>query len=39
MELIVISFLYKLYAHVNIFKHNEEKYGKLEIKLKRIIQK
>ena len=39
MELLVILFLYKLYAHINIFKHIEEKYGQSEIKLARIIQK
>ena len=33
MELLVILFLYKLYAHIN----REEKYGQLEIKLTRII--
>ena len=39
MELLVILFLYKLYAPINIFKHIKEKYGQLEIKLTRIIQK
>ena len=38
MELLVILFLYKLYAHINIFKHIEEKYGQSEIKLTGIIQ-
>ena len=39
MELLVVLFLYKLYAHINIFKHIKEKYGQSEIKLARIIQK
>ena len=39
MELLVILFLYKLYAHINIFKNIEEKYEQLEIKLTRNIQK
>ena len=39
MELFVILFLYKLYVHINIFKHIEEKYGQSEIKLTRTIQK
>ena len=39
MKLLVILFLLKLYAHLNIFKHIEEKYGQKEIKLARIIQK
>ena len=39
MQLLVILFLYKLYAHINIFKHIEEKYEQLKIKLTRIIQK
>ena len=39
MELLVILFLYKLYAHINIFKHIEEKYAQSEIKLTRTIQK
>ena len=34
MELLVILFLYNFYAHINIFKHIEEKYGQSEIKLK-----
>ena len=38
MELLVSSFLHKLYADINIFKHIEENYGKLEIKFTRIIQ-
>ena len=39
MELLVILFLYKLYPHINIFKHIGEKYGQSEIKLTRIIKK
>ena len=39
MELLVILLLYKLYAHINIFKQIEEKYEQLEIKLTEIIQK
>ena len=39
MKLLVILFLLKLYACLNIFKHIEEKYGQKEIKLARIIQK
>ena len=39
MNFLVILFLLKLYARVNIFKHIEEKYGQKEIKLARVIQK
>ena len=39
MELPVILLLHKLYAHINIFEHIEEKYGQLEIKLSKITQK
>ena len=39
MELLVILFLYKLYDHINIFKHIKEKYVQSEIKITRIIQK
>ena len=37
MELLVILFLYKLYAHINNCKHIEGKYyGQSEIKLTRM---
>ena len=39
MKLLVILFLLKLYASINIFRHIEEKYGQKEIKLARVIQK
>ena len=39
MELLVILFIYKLYAHINTFKQIEEKHGRLEIKLTRVIEK
>ena len=39
MKLLVILFLLKLYACINIFRHIEEKYGQKEIKLARVIQK
>ena len=39
MNLLVMLFLLKLYARVNIFKHIEEKYGQKEIKLARVIRK
>ena len=38
MELLVILFFYKLYDHINIFKHIKE-YVQSEIKMSRIIQK
>ena len=39
MKLLVILFLLKLYARINVFRHIEEKYGQKEIKLARVIQK
>ena len=39
MKLLVILFLLKLYARINIFRLIEEKYGQKEIKLVRVIQK
>ena len=39
MKLLVILFLLKLYARINIFKHIEKKYGQNEVKLARVIQK
>ena len=36
MELLVILFLYKLYAHINNCKHIAPKYGQSEIKLTRM---
>ena len=38
MKLLVILFLLKVYARINILlKHIEEKYGQNEIKLARVI--
>ena len=39
MDFLVILFFYKLYDHINIFKHIKEKYVQSEIKMSRIIQK
>ena len=39
MKLLVILFLLRLYARINIFRQIEEKYGQKEIKLARVIQK
>ena len=39
MKLLVILFLLKLYARINIFRLIEEKYGQKEIKLVRVIKK
>ena len=39
MKLLVILFLLKIYARINIFSHIEEKYGQKEIKLARVVQK
>ena len=39
MKLLVILFLLKLYARINISRHIEEKYGQKELKLARVIQK
>ena len=39
MKLLMILFLLKLYARINIFRHIEEKYGQKQIKLARVIQK
>ena len=39
MKLLIILFILKLYAHVNIFKYVEEKYGQDNTKLARTIEK